>query len=542
MKNKILIFAFLIITLNIFSQQGVTVSVSNLQYTNNSQPSINSPNCGNIDLGTSTSTAISIGINLTRPNGLVTGLSNVYFYTKKSSSDFKNERAIRQIVEQTWTTGTPNTNISSASFTINSSEFNDTGGTLYVVFKSSSGLEYNSCNYTITKTPVPTFTLSPPSLALSCGDVSQKTFSVSAQNIPAGVSPTYNWSYSNGWSGSDTNTSTINLTPSNPTSLPSSVSVTPFLNGVAQPTITCQVTRSGFDPNLSISGSNIGCPNSTSNYFIETFGNAVQWSVSNPSLATLNTTTGNNITLTPTGEGTLTLTATVFTACNQSKPFTKTITIGRPTITNYTIQNGYDNVSVGSSGVLLVDQAVAGITYNFSIIPQNSSCINSNGTTNPGSTLPYFSSTPYFNNGKVQNTVQWGNCPGSYIVRVTVSNGCANLSYYADKVVNVFAPSNNPCGRSIAIVKNPKNSSDEVIVNKDAGPIVVNPCDGFGNRLSEPIIVKVDIYNLNGRIVQTIKGNSDKVSLSNLSIEKGYYILHATLADGETFKQNYLKE
>jgi hypothetical protein len=209
------------------------------------------------------------------------------------------------------------------------SDYSSTGNhyliSKFVTTAPGNPITYESNQVVISKRP--TFTLNPSSLSLSCGDVSQKQFVVNAQNIPAGVTPTYQWNYNFDWSGNNTNTNSILLAPISGTSLPSNVSVTPILNGVAQPTITCQVTRSGFDPNLSISGSNIGCPNSTSNYSIETFGNTVQWSVSNPSLATLNTTTGNNISLTPTGEGTLTLTATVFTACNQSKPFTKNRTI-----------------------------------------------------------------------------------------------------------------------------------------------------------------------------------------------------------------------
>jgi hypothetical protein len=60
---KIFLIMFSILwSSNLFSQ--VTVSIQSLQYTNNGQPTVNAPNCGNIDLGSSTSTSINFGINL----------------------------------------------------------------------------------------------------------------------------------------------------------------------------------------------------------------------------------------------------------------------------------------------------------------------------------------------------------------------------------------------------------------------------------------------------------------------------------------------
>ncbi|CAM3990789.1 hypothetical protein FLBR109950_11965 [Flavobacterium branchiophilum] len=171
MKNKIQFLQFVAILFISFSSYSqVSVNVQNLQYTNNGQSTISPANCGNIDLASSTSTSINLGINLSKPNAQVVGLSDLRVYTQKSSSDSRVQRSWVQIQESFWTqpssgNGTYST---TASFSINSSEFNVSGGTLFVVFKSSGGVEYQTnCSFTISKTPPPSFTFSPTSLRAS---------------------------------------------------------------------------------------------------------------------------------------------------------------------------------------------------------------------------------------------------------------------------------------------------------------------------------------------------------------------------------------
>jgi hypothetical protein len=215
MKNKIQLLQFVAILIFSFgSCAQVTVSASNLQYTNNGQSTITLANCGNIDLASSTTTSINLGINLSKPNGQVVGLSDLRVYTKKSSSDSRIERSWSQILESSWNTQVnPNTRSTSASFSINSSDFNASGGTLYVVFKSSGNIEYTStCVFTITKALVPSFTLSPTSQILACGDTAEKTFTVSASNIPNGANLSYGWGFT-GWNEISRTFNTITLSP-----------------------------------------------------------------------------------------------------------------------------------------------------------------------------------------------------------------------------------------------------------------------------------------------------------------------------------------
>ena len=116
MKNKIQFLQFVAILFFSFSTYSqVTVSVQNLQYTNNGQSTISPANCGNIDLASSTSTSINLGINLSKPNAQVVGLSDLRVYTQKSSSDSRVERSWVQIPESFWSTSEPNTYSSTAS-------------------------------------------------------------------------------------------------------------------------------------------------------------------------------------------------------------------------------------------------------------------------------------------------------------------------------------------------------------------------------------------------------------------------------------------
>jgi hypothetical protein len=94
MRNKIKFLQLVLILFFSFNTHSqVTVSVQNLQYTNNGQPSVYPLNCGNIDLASSTSTSINLGINLSKPSGQVVGLSDLRVYTQKSSSDSRVERS-----------------------------------------------------------------------------------------------------------------------------------------------------------------------------------------------------------------------------------------------------------------------------------------------------------------------------------------------------------------------------------------------------------------------------------------------------------------
>lgn len=341
MKNKIQFLQFVAIIFFSFSTYSqVTVSVQNLQYTNNGQFTISPANCENIDLASSTSTSINLGINLSKPNGQVVGLSDLRVYTQKSSSDSRVERSWVQIQESSWNqpqngNGTYSTG---ASFSINSSDFNVSGGTLFVVFKSSGGIEYQTaCSFTLTKTPSPSFNFYPTTLSLACGDTSPRTFTVTPLNIPSGANVTYQWSYS-GWSPPSSSANSITLTPASATILPSNVSVTPFINGVAQPTLSCSVSRAAFANNATISGSDVVClGNSTFNLLNLGQNNTVTWSMNSAGNATISSLTQSNVTINAITSGAVEIIATISNPCQQTRIVKKNIWVGAPLISSVSV-------------------------------------------------------------------------------------------------------------------------------------------------------------------------------------------------------------
>jgi hypothetical protein len=357
MKNKIQLLQFVTILIFSFgSYAQVTVSVSNLQYTNNGQATVLLANCGNIDLASSTTTSINLEINLSKPNGQVVGLSDLRVYTKTSSSESRIERSWAQITEISWSPNSPSTRSTSASFSINSSDFNASGGTLFVVFKSSGNIEYTStCIFTITKTPLPSFTLSPTTLNLTCGDTNSRVFAVTPANIPSGANVTYQWSYS-GWSLVSSTETSRTLQPISAN--PGSVIVTPSINNTQQLSKTCSVSLAPFTSPATITGQTGICSGSA-NYTISlTGGQNVSWSLSNPSIGALSNQTNTGTTVSFSGNGAQTLIASITNQCGQG-PVTKSFLInnGSPAFTTTADFTGLASFCAGSSTYTMTNLA-----------------------------------------------------------------------------------------------------------------------------------------------------------------------------------------
>lgn len=261
-----------------FSQ--VNVTISGMAYI--SSTPIN--DCGNIDFGINPTVRVQFGINLTKSSSQVVGISDLYVYSIGSSGN-RIERK-HEIVQ---TVSFDTSYSSSADITMDQSDFNTSGGTLFAVFKSSGGVEYQtSCSYTITKSLLPSFTLSPTTASIACGDTSARTFTITPSNIPSGQTPTYQWNYS-GWTLVSSTANSKTLQPTSGTSLPLSITVNPYINGVAQSSKTCSVTQSPFISTAIITGNNAFCTLGTSaNYTINAgLGNTVTWNSSDTTKATV---------------------------------------------------------------------------------------------------------------------------------------------------------------------------------------------------------------------------------------------------------------
>lgn len=528
MKNKIQLIQFIAIIIFSFGTYAqVAVTVQTLQYTNNGQVTISPANCGIIDLATSSSTQISLSINLSRPNGQVVGLSDLYVYTKKSSFDSRFERSWVQVFETSWNqpSGGNGTFSSTAGFSISASEFNVSGGTLFVVFKSSGGVEYESCSFQIIKTPTPTFTLSPTSLSLGCNNTDPRNFSVTATNIPSGANVTYQWSAS-GWVGNfSTTTNSISLSPFSGASLPSSVSVIPYINGVAKPSISCAITRAPFTSLAFISGAGAFC--TTANFSMTGLatGQTVTWSVSN-GVVSMSNATSNSVTLTKIGNDSSVLTATIKNACNQTTIKTKTINVGPP--------NFLTNNMAGDNNPLTNE------TISYSVTPP-----------------AFYSSLQwYFDYGGVISTTAngWqiltgqgttaitaktGN-PGLTYVVCKATNGCGNSTQYLPVQVRSLT---DPCGFGFRVIfKNPIKQSENI--EAFVRPIE-DPCAGLISIISDNSLKKeVQIYDLFGKQIcqGSFKDENFQIDLSAQRISKGTYIMNVFIDGFEPQQQTIIVE
>ena len=504
-----------------------------MQYTNNGQPAIYPTNCGNIDLASSTSTSISFGINLSKPNGQVVGLSDLRVYTQKSSSDSRIERSWTQIQESFWSTSVPNTYLTTASFSINSSDFNATGGTLFVVFKSSGNVEYQTaCSFTITKTPPPTFTLSPTTLSIPCGSVAPVTFSYSNVYSTPGV--TYNYSYS-GWTFVSQTPNSITLKPANANILPSNFSLVPIVNGVTQPYKVCTVTRAPFTTTSAITGSGVVCPGATTTFNLtdsSSFSN-VTWSIPEFDVATILSSTNSSVTIQAITSGAFTIKAVVENACGQTQTINKTFNIGVPNVnpSNNTISGIYDNYAVNYSpfqiGVFPVENATSYIwTITGSSYP--SSCTNRPKFSNGSATM-----TTYSNYA----TINIGSCVGNYVVSCRPANACGQSFDIQPKGFSVGSSnSENPCDNDPIpmglVLKNPIKVSDEIVLNIHHSQL---PCDTSNNlkiakQLTkeevENIEYTIDIYDFYGRKLLSRKEKSSQIKISDTNLSKGKYIIN----------------
>ncbi|MFD0990366.1 hypothetical protein ACFQ1R_09680 [Mariniflexile jejuense] len=163
--------------------------------------------------------------------------------------------------------------------------------------------------------------MSPSTLSLACDNLSPKTFTVAAANIPSGATVTYNWSYV-GWALVSQTANSITLTPNSAGNLPSSVLVTPYINGVAQSLKTCTVSRSSIAKTITaISGASTICNGSSIfNFGSENVlpGQIVTWSLSNNNVGTLSGITNTGVTFNLIGSGDVTLTANISNGCGQS--------------------------------------------------------------------------------------------------------------------------------------------------------------------------------------------------------------------------------
>lgn len=205
--------------------------------------------------------------------------------------------------------------------TLYASDFTNSGTRIYAVYEATESSKPETCNYQVVK---PAFTLSTTNISLECNDMSSKTITASSANIPSGSTVTYNWSYP-GWTLVGSNGNSRTFQPVSGATLPSTITVTPYLNGVAKPNLTCTTSRAPFTTTATLTGNNIFCVGGSSQYTLNNLeaGNTVTWSSSNTSIATVSNGTQGQVTLNGINQGYTNLIATITNPCGQTTTISK---------------------------------------------------------------------------------------------------------------------------------------------------------------------------------------------------------------------------
>lgn len=376
-----------------------------------------------------------------------------------------------------------------------------------MVFKSSGNIEYTStCIFTISKALIPSFTLSPTSLILACGDTAARTFTVSAANIPNGVIPSYGWGYT-GWNFISGTSNLITLSPVSGASLPANVMVFPTVNGVAYPSKTSTVTRTPFTSSAVISGADVICTTGAS--AIYSFLNACNlpsaatWSVS-PNLQIVSSTS-SSVTVSSIANGQGTITATF----QNGLTFNKTIWMGEVN-TNY----------------LLINNTKCEFQYKPII-------------SNPSTTFfwEYISGTGGAANVNDMNLNQYDNnlffnCYESFTVqfKLTVSNACGSVIRYVTDSHTI-----NPGPPYCALQRSANPNDSQTIFNIYPNPTkdVVNiELADTSNMPSNKSVITGDLFDITGQSRRKVQIKNNTASIPVSGLPKGVYVLNINI-DGK---------
>ncbi|MFV0572583.1 MAG: T9SS type A sorting domain-containing protein [Xanthomarina gelatinilytica] len=492
--------------------QNVTVSIENLKANN-----VTVPNGSPIDMGNDSSINVTFRVDLAKDANYTIGPAKVWISVFNSSGN-RTDHFITTVPESELITGASSPPY---DFNILDSEIDfGNGNYLMATLKQDNqpGADWDSQQVQIIKTPA--FELLPSSLSLPCDDTSSRTFTLTNGGNLSGV--TYQWNIGNGWTGNVGNGSSITLTPNSGTSLPSDVSVTPIYNGENQPTLTCNVNRSAFTTQATIFGRNV-C--STTTYSVINLSNdefVTSWNVSDSNIAIISEN-GNQATLTTTGNGTITVSATLENSCGQTKTIEKTnIYVGAPSFPAYPAMSGDNNPMVGEYKAYSVTGAdgASNYTWYFDV---------GNGVT--GTNVDGWEILSYGYQNKSIN-VRVGN-PGTTVVVCKATNSCGNRIKY--KYVTVRSQS-DPCGE-LRLSSNPMksgNSTNRIIY------LPIDPCDDpYGNKTANSQKT-VEIFNQYGEKIYSQSQTENEFYVNDL--KKGFYIVKSQTVSGKTMTEKLIVE
>ena len=342
MKTQIKIQLLLLLFMSTWSMAQVTVKLRNISPTSGGATI---SECGEINLGSSSSIGYNCEVYMEKPSNQALGATDLYIY-RETSSGARSQLAFMVIPSSLYWGGvSPQVFSTSLSFTLSAGSIATTGDKLLAVLKTSTGVEYRSCKYSLKKgstsnPSTPNFSLSPTSKTITCGTTSSVSFSVTETNNVSG-SVSYEWNVGSGWattagvpvSGLITSPSrTLTLVPN--TYPLSNISVVPIFKGNRQRSLHCQISINPFTSTARIVGNSAVCSASNAVYTMTGLqnGETVNWTVSNPSLVTISNATNSQVTLTGVGQGDVFLTGTITNSCSQTIVKRMKVGVGVPVI------------------------------------------------------------------------------------------------------------------------------------------------------------------------------------------------------------------
>lgn len=378
---------------------------------------------------------------------------------------------------------------------------------------SPSGTRYtSSCTFTITKNPPPSFTLAPTPLGLACGDTTAKIFTVTPANIPSGITPSYNWSFPD-WTEVGSTATSKTLQPSSGSNLPSTITVTQYINGVATETKTCTISRSPIATSGTISGNNTVCNSQIYTLTGLLAGQSVNWSLSNSTAGTLNTTTGTSTTFTKADGGTVNLTATISNSCGESYVKTISLFVGSPPefgMSNDLYENQYCDMKYHQ--VPFIFKIPVGSSLNIQYkYPNASYTVTSLGNNEYRYTFAF--SKAY---------------SGNFNLIATITNSCGTSyfetegEYYIQSCTQIGANSNrltNNLENKFAVFPNP------------AKDIVTIGLQNKENQTEKNTTISGELFDMTGQSKSKVQISDNKAIFSVRGLKKGIYFLKIYIND-----------
>lgn len=400
---------------------------------------------------------------------------------------------------------------------------------------------------------IPTYTGITQSPALiSCEPNNLVTFRLNS-NAPNDAS-TYNWSYGTSWQlQGSTNGSSIGLIP---VSYPlSDVTVVPSIHGATRGSYSKTPDLAPFTTTSTIQGQGNLCQGESFSYSLTNSASfaSVTWSLTNgTSAATISNATNSSVTVNGLNAGIFYLYAVVTNQCGQLARIEKRILIGPPVATNTSVSGGQPYVSINSNASYSVSTIPDAVSYRWfiSILDPQCGCVtDANGlrTCPSGVVFPKFtgSGNLVYNTPFPTVSVDWGNCPGNYVVNCLAVNRCGEGAI-GHTVATVYNPSGgggtNPnCPENLRIYPNPYNkattTSNKIIIGNEPCPNP-NPVDPYNNsRISLNQENTVKIYDFQGNFIHEEKFRKNEIELSNVNLKKGKYIVTMTSKNGTTSKE-----